>query len=37
MVWNGTDNSGNKLSTGIYLLQVNSGTASRTIKLMMIK
>lgn len=35
--WNGTDNSGNKLSTGIYLLQVNSGTASRTIKLMLIK
>ncbi len=36
-IWNGLDNSGNKLSAGIYMLQINSETFSRTIKLMLIK
>jgi hypothetical protein len=36
-VWNGIDNTGNKLTSGIYLLNIKSMDLVKTIKLMMIK
>ncbi|RJP65227.1 MAG: T9SS C-terminal target domain-containing protein [Ignavibacteriales bacterium] len=36
-VWNGIDNMGNKLTSGIYLLNIKSADLVKTIKLMMIK
>ncbi len=37
MVWNGTDESGNKLASGIYFARLSQGTSSKTHKLILIK
>jgi len=35
--WNGTDNHGNSLASGVYLIQMKAGTYAVTRKVMMLK
>ncbi|MBK7104658.1 MAG: CotH kinase family protein [Ignavibacteriae bacterium] len=37
IIWNAVDNYGNKLSSGIYLLNINSNNFKKTIKLMLLQ
>tara|TARA_Y100001934_G_scaffold280852_1_gene388719 strand:- start:126 stop:2120 length:1995 start_codon:yes stop_codon:yes gene_type:complete len=36
-IWNGTDNSGNSVSAGIYFLQINTIDSSQRMKLILLK
>jgi flagellar hook assembly protein FlgD len=36
-VWNGTNDSGNLVSTGIYFLQITAGPASMIKKMLLLK
>ena len=37
VTWNGRNNKGQSVSSGVYLLNVNSGTFSKRIKMLLLK